>query len=117
MKEKPVLDVSALPTYAFGPRMTTWWGTLAFCVLEGTGFVLATAAYLYLAWLNPTWPLSAPPPGLLWSSLLTLLLLASVIPNYLAGESAKKEDLPRVRVLLLVMSAIGLASVVLRWRR
>jgi heme/copper-type cytochrome/quinol oxidase subunit 3 len=114
VREKPVLDVAALPTYGFGPRMTTWWGTLAFCVLEGTGFVLATAAYLYLAWLNPTWPLSAPPPGLLWSSLLTLLLLASVIPNHLAGESAKKEDLPRVRVLLLVMSAIGLASLVLR---
>ena len=37
-----------LPHYGFGSRMTTWWGTLGFCVLEGTGFALAAGAYLYL---------------------------------------------------------------------
>ena len=63
MKQRPVpiLDVSALPEYGFGSRMTTWWGTLGFCVLEGTGFALAIGTYLYLAFLNPKWPLSAPP--------------------------------------------------------
>jgi len=46
--QRVVQDVSALPTYGFGPRMTTTWGTLGFCALEGTGFALAVGAYLYL---------------------------------------------------------------------
>jgi cytochrome c oxidase subunit 3 len=112
MKHRPVLDVSALPDHAFGPRMTMWWGTLAFCVLEGTGFALAGGAYLYLVWLNQLWPLADAPPGMLWSGVITAGLVLSVWPNHLVGVAAKGEDLPRVRRLLLVMSAIGLAILV-----
>ncbi len=114
MKHRPVQDVSALPDHAFGPRVTTWWGTLGFCALEGTGFALACGAYLYLVWLNPQWPLADVPPDLLWSSLLTAMLLASVWPNRRAGAAAKEEDLPRVRHLLVIMSVIGLAILALR---
>jgi heme/copper-type cytochrome/quinol oxidase subunit 3 len=114
MKVRPVLDVSQLPTYGFGPQMTPWWGTLAFCVLEGTGFALVVGAYLYAAWLNPEWPLSVPPPGLVWSSLLTALLVASLWPNYLANINGKTQDLPKARWWLVVMSVIGLAALALR---
>jgi heme/copper-type cytochrome/quinol oxidase subunit 3 len=103
-----------LPTYAFGPRMTTWWGTLAFCALEGTGFALAAGAYLYLVWLNQQWPLAELPPDLLWSSLLTAALVVSAWPNHRAGVAAKEEDLPRVRRLLLVMSAVGIVVLAIR---
>ena len=114
MRTRRELDVSELPTYAFGPRMTMWWGTLAFCALEGTGFALAGLAYLYLAWLNPDWPPGSSPPDLLWSALLTLLLLASAIPNHMAKSAARQQDLPRVRWLLLAMSLIGLVLLGLR---
>jgi cytochrome c oxidase subunit 3 len=114
MKHTPVLDVSGLPTYAFGARSPIWWGTLSFCVLEGTGFALAVGAYLYLAFINPHWPLSAPPPGLIWSSLLTVLLVVSAVPNWLAKKAGEDEDLPKVRLYLVVMSLIGLAAIVLR---
>jgi cytochrome c oxidase subunit III len=114
MRQRPVQDVSALPDHAFGPRVTTWWGTLGFCVLEGTGFALAGGAFLYLAWLNQQWPLSAEPPDLLWSSLHTVVLLASVWPNHLAAKAAKREDLPAVQRLLVIMSAIGVVLLVLR---
>src|SRR4051812_40491939 len=114
MKHTPVLDVSGLPTYAFGARSPVWWGTLSFCVLEGTGFALAVGAYLYLAFINPHWPLSAPPPGLIWSSLLTVLLVVSAVPNWLAKKAGEDEDLPKVRLYLVVMSLIGLAAIVLR---
>ena len=90
--------------------MTTWWGTLAFCVLEGTGFALAAAAYLFLWVNNPDWPIETGPPGLLWSSLALLVMLASLWPNLLATRSARSEDLPRVRRDLVVLSAIGLAA-------
>ena len=88
---------------------------MAFCVLEGTGFALAVGAYLYLAFLNPQWPLSAPPPDLIWSSLLTLLLLASLVPNYMAKRYGESEDLPKVQFYLLVMSVVGLVAIGLRF--
>lgn len=111
---RPVQDVSSLPTYAFGPRMTTWWGTLGFCALEGMGFALGIGGYLYLAFLNPQWPLSVPPPDLLWSGILTTVLLASLVPNYLAKAAAKAENLAAVRLWLVIMSLIGLAVTGLR---
>ncbi|WP_046863620.1 cytochrome c oxidase subunit 3 [Microvirga massiliensis] len=114
MKPRPIQDVSALPTYAFGSRMTMWWGTLGFCLLEGTGFALAVGAYLYLAFINPQWPLSAPPPDLLWSGLLTAVLLASLWPNLWTKKAAKAEDLRRVRIGLVIMSLVGVALVGIR---
>jgi cytochrome c oxidase subunit III len=114
VKQRPVQDVSALPTYAFGSRMTMWWGTLGFCILEGTGFALAVGAYLYLAFINPQWPLSAPPPDLLWSGLLTLIIVASVWPNLWTLRAAKAEDLRRVRIGLVIMSLVGVVLVGIR---
>jgi cytochrome c oxidase subunit 3 len=109
------LDVSGLPTYGFGTRMTMWWGTLAFCVLEGAGFALAAAAYLFLWVNNPDWPIETGPPGLLWSTLVLVVMLASLWPNLLATRNARNEDLPRVRRDLVILSAIGVALLVLRW--
>jgi cytochrome c oxidase subunit III len=113
-EHRPVLDVKGLPTYAFGSRSPMWWGTLGFCVIEGVGFALAAGAYLYLAFLNPEWPLSASPPDLAWSSLLTLVLLASLWPNHLAKKNAEREDLGKVRRDLVVMSVLGLVAVAIR---
>ena len=53
-----------LPQNAFGARSLTWWGTAAFVAIEGTGFALGIASYLYLAQINPQWPIDAPPPDL-----------------------------------------------------
>lgn len=115
MKQRFVQDVSDLPTYGFGPRMTMWWGTLGFAALEGTGFALAAGTYLYLVWLNPQWPLADKPPDLFWSGLLTLIFLASLWPNHLANRNAKRQDLRRVRRDLVIMSLIGIALAVVRF--
>jgi cytochrome c oxidase subunit III len=114
VRYRPVQDVSSLPHYAFGSRMTTWWGTLGFCVLEGTGFAMVVGAYLYLAFVNPQWPLSAPPPDLWWSSGVSIVMVLSVWPNLLAKVSAKEEDIRKVRRNLVIMSAVGLALIGLR---
>lgn len=114
MRQRVVADVSGLATYGFGPRMTMAWGTMGFIVLEGMGFALAIGAYLYLAITNADWPLSAPPPGLLWSSLLTAVVLLSVIPNHLVKLAGRQENLPRARLMLVVMSIVGLTALALR---
>jgi heme/copper-type cytochrome/quinol oxidase subunit 3 len=108
-------DLAPLPTYAFGHRSLTWWGILAFFLIEGTAFALAIAAYFYLMNQERFWP-PPPflPPNLLAGTLFTILILISEIPNTLIKLAAEKEDLPRVRKLLLVASAFGLVLLVIR---
>jgi len=115
MKERTVLELSSLPTFGSGPRSPTWWGTLGFIALEGTGFVLAAATYLYLAYIAPGWPLSATPPNHWPGTIVTILLVASLIPNHILSGYAKKCEMRPVRIGLLVMSAFGLAPLVVRW--
>ena len=57
------MDVSKLPTAAFGSASAMWWGTLGFIAIETSGFGLAVASYLYLAQNAQEWPLAAPPPN------------------------------------------------------
>ena len=40
-----VLDVSGLPTYAFGNRSVMWWGTLGMILIESTVFAIAMVTY------------------------------------------------------------------------
>src|SRR4051794_16080557 len=75
------LDVSTLPTYAFGHRSPMWWATFGVIAIEGTVFVLAIATYFYLWSRAEQWPLAVLPPDLTWGTLNTLIMLASVLPN------------------------------------
>jgi cytochrome c oxidase subunit III len=114
MRERPVLDLSALPLHGMGSASPTWWGTFAFMLLEGTGFAIVLAIYLYLASLAPQWPINAPAPDLLPGTLLTLVLLASVVPNVLVARWAKRQDLAKVKVGMIVMSVLGIVPLVIR---
>jgi heme/copper-type cytochrome/quinol oxidase subunit 3 len=109
-----VTDLSDLPLHGMGSASLTWWGTLAFMLIEGTGFALVIAVYLYLASLTATWPLSAPPPDLLPGTLVTLILLASLIPNVLIARWAGRGDLGKVRIGMVVMVLFGIAPLVAR---
>jgi cytochrome c oxidase subunit III len=115
MKQRAVLDMTDHETYGFGARSPTWWGTLAFCALEGMGFALAVGAYLYLAFLSPNeWPLASFPPDHWPATILTAILLASAIPNAMVKDAAKTLDIGKVQILLLVLSAVGLVALILR---
>jgi cytochrome c oxidase subunit III len=107
-------DVARLPTHGFGPSSPMWWGTLAFIALEATGFVLAAAAYLFLASTNAEWPLGAPPPDPLPGTAVTLVLLASVAPNLWLDRTAKREALRPVRWGLVLMSLVGAVPLAIR---
>ena len=114
MKQTIVLDLSKLPPHGLGTASLTWWGTLAFMLIEGTGFALAIAVYLYLMSLAPQWPLHAPASDLLPGTVLTLLLIASLFPNILVARWAKAQDLRKVRIGLIVMSLLGIAPLIVR---
>jgi heme/copper-type cytochrome/quinol oxidase subunit 3 len=83
-------------------------------LIEGSGFSLAIAVYFYLMSLAPQWPIDAPPPDLWAGTILTVLLVASVVPNILVSRWARKRDLRRVRIGLIVMSVMGIVPLVFR---
>jgi heme/copper-type cytochrome/quinol oxidase subunit 3 len=114
MRQRPVQDVSALPTTGFGPSSPIWWGTLSFMALEGMGFVLAAGSYLYLRQTNPQWPIAAPPPDLWPGTAVLLLLLLSLWPNAITDRAAKQQRLGAVQFWLIVMTAIGILAVAIR---
>ncbi|MCA6119194.1 cytochrome c oxidase subunit 3 [Bradyrhizobium sp. WSM 1738] len=107
MKTRVVADFSGLPIHGFGSASVTWWGTLAFMLIEATGFALVIAVYLYLMNLAAVWPINAAKPNLLPGTLVTLILLFSVVPNYLISRWAEREELRKVRIGMVLMSVLG----------
>jgi len=114
MKQRVVADLSDLPLHGFGKASLTWWGTLVFMLLEGTGFGLVLAMYLYLASLATQWPIGAPSPDLLPGTLVTAVLLISAVPNVLISRWAERSELAKVQVGLIIMTLFGIAPLTLR---
>jgi cytochrome c oxidase subunit 3 len=114
VKEHITHDLSALPMHGMGTASPTWWGTAAFMLIEGTGFALALAVYLYLMSLAATWPIDARRPDLLPGTLVTVILLASAIPNILVSRWARRQQLGKVRLGMVVMSVLAIAPLIVR---
>ena len=114
MKQHVVHDVSGLPTWRFETKSTPWWGTVGFIAIEATGFALAVGAYLYLAAVGPKAQFG-PAPSTLWpGTALAVVLVASLVPNWWANRVALRQDMRLVRIALVLMSAIGILTIVLR---
>lgn len=108
-------DVAELPTHKFGPSSLTWWGIIAFMVIEGSAFALAFAAYFFLMGNEQGWPPEGrAAPGLLAGTLFTFLILVSEVPNTMIKRAADARDVPKIRLLLPVIIAIGVGLLVLR---
>jgi cytochrome c oxidase subunit III len=108
------VDVSDLPTFAFGHSGLIWWGSLGFIVIEATMFVVVFVAYIYLRLQSKTWPPSQPDPALMVPTINLVLLLVSCVPNQFAKMAAERMDLRRVRLWLNITLVCGIVSVVLR---
>jgi cytochrome c oxidase subunit 3 len=113
-KPRFIGDVSDLPANCFGTSSLTWWGTLGFILIEGTGFILAAAAYFYLMGQVDSWPPGNDPPELLWGTLQTLGMILSIVPNMWLDRAAHEEDLRKVRIGLIVMTTIGILLLAIR---
>ncbi len=114
MKDKVVLDASSLPLHGTGMESPTWWATCAFMLIEGSGFGLAIAVYFYLMSIAPAWPIEAPAPDLWAGTWLTVLLVASTIPNLMIARWARKRDLRKVQIGLIVMIIFGIVPLAFR---
>jgi cytochrome c oxidase subunit 3 len=114
MKPRIVGDLAGTKTYGFGWKSLWGWGVSGFMLIEGAGFVLASGSYLYLMTQARHWPLSSPPPSLLWGSVFTLVMIVSQAPNLWAAKGAARCKKRPTRLGTLIMVAIGLVLCVIR---
>lgn len=112
---RPVLDVSGLPTIVFGQRSILWWATMCLVCIEGTAFVLTAVGYFYLRTRTNEWPPGIDNPNPLWGTLNLVLLLLSVFPNIWLKKIAKTGDLRKVQIGLVIMSLVAVGNLALRW--
>jgi cytochrome c oxidase subunit III len=113
--ERPTLDVSHLPSVAFGPRAPLWWGVVGMMVIEGTMFAILLGSYFYLRGGARTWPPSGVlHPGFWITSLDVGVLLASALPAFFANRAIEREDLRAARNWFALAVALGIAFLALR---
>jgi len=109
------LDVAHLPSLAFGPRTTIWWGVIGLLAIEGTMFAILLATYFYLKQNFPQWPpAGTPPPDLVAGSINMALLLASIWPMRIAHRAGLEEKRRPVWIALAVCAVIGFVAIALR---
>jgi len=114
--ERVVRDVSNLPTVGFGSQSVAWWGTLGFMVIEGMTLALCAAAYFYLRRNFAAWPPEMTPrPRLLIPVVQLVVMLASIIPMYLAARAAYRLDREGARNWILLEIVFKIAILILRW--
>jgi heme/copper-type cytochrome/quinol oxidase subunit 3 len=109
------LDVSALPKHAFGSRDLLWWGEAGFMAIEGTMFAMLLATLFYLRAVGGEWPPSPwRPPDLLWGTLNTAVMLASIWPSKKAEKAAHALDAHAMRFWMVVADLFAVLFLVLR---
>jgi heme/copper-type cytochrome/quinol oxidase subunit 3 len=113
VSEAALLDLSALPRHAQGPRSPLWWATVLLVAIESTSFALIFVSYFYLRNNFDEWPPDerlrlAPGAATLAALLLTLL------PTWLYRRAACAEKFAAMRFWLVVSTLLALAAIALR---
>ncbi|MDB4883124.1 MAG: cytochrome c oxidase subunit [Gemmatimonadetes bacterium] len=112
---RSVMDLRELPDVVFGPRDLLWWGTLGFVLIEGFTLVLCAAVYVYLQQNFSTWPPEHTPlPSLGAPTLQVIVMLVSIPVVLWTARAARRFDLRKVRIGLVIATLFGMAFVALR---
>jgi len=115
MSARPSIDVSRLPTYAFGHRALTWWATWSMMFMEGTMLGILLVSYFFLRTAVPHWPPGRTlPPNLFWGTLNTIIIVVSVIPNHLTKRASENLNLKGVRLWMIVTALFAVAFLIIR---
>lgn len=106
--ERPVVDVSELPTVVFGSRAPLWWGLVGMIAIESTMFALLIVTYFYLRGNATVWPPHGVDARLPIRLANLAVLLLSVWPMAKVSGAAARNDLRGMRRWLIFGTALGL---------
>jgi cytochrome c oxidase subunit 3 len=109
------LDVSRLPTHAFGHRSPLWWGVLLLVAIESTAMGLLLVSYFYLRGGADVWPpTSIGAPARRLATIELALLAASYLPMVLSVRAARRQRLRPTRAWLVIATVLASAMLVTR---
>jgi heme/copper-type cytochrome/quinol oxidase subunit 3 len=113
--KRRVIDVSRLPTMAFGAKDPLWWSVLCLIAIEGTMLVLLALSYLYVSdRTHPFPPTHYTKLVAILSTVEVVLWILAGIPQQLSSRAAVRGDLKRMRLYLVLATLIGIVATVLR---
>lgn len=97
-------------------RSTGWWGLVLFIATEAVTFAALLASYFYIRFANASvWPPPADKlPGLVYPSIMTGLLVASVVPMALASRASRRDRTGAGWPAVVVVFLVGWAFLVLQ---
>ena len=108
-------DLSTLPAAGFRTHGLWFWAALGFMAIEGTGFALACASYIYLMGGAKQWPLQGSAPDLLWGTLMTVLLVGSLVPTFLMSRAARRRQEGPTKLWAVVVFALNTLALGVRY--
>ncbi len=108
------LDVSDLPSVAFGRSNTTWLANVFYMTIEGTMFALMWASYFYLRTRVQDWPPGHLAPDLRYGIANIVIFVLSLIPALWVQKRAPSGDRAAIRIGLTVLAAFALLATIVR---
>jgi heme/copper-type cytochrome/quinol oxidase subunit 3 len=114
VSERPVLDVSGVPTVVFGHRNVVWLGTVLFMLIEGAMMAMLFASYFYYRTRSSDWPPGVMPPDLRWGVANAVVFILSLAPAWWIRKKSQAGDLAGARLGLIVLAIFGAMNIALR---
>jgi cytochrome c oxidase subunit I+III len=112
---RPALDLSSLPTHAFGHRAPLWWGVLLMVAIEATAMGILLVSYFYVRGNYDLWPPAPLSPAALRLAVVEALLLALSFPAMvICARAARREQLAPTRTWLAAATVLGTAMLIVR---
>jgi heme/copper-type cytochrome/quinol oxidase subunit 3 len=112
---RPVtLDVSDVPSVAFGRSNTTWLANVFYMTIEGMMFALMFASYFYLRTRVQQWPPGHLAPDLRYGLANVIVFILSIIPARWVQKRAPSGDRAAIRIGLMVLAAFALLATAIR---
>ena len=108
------LDVSDVPSVAFGPSNTTWLANVFYMTIEGMMFALLFASYFYLRTRVQEWPPGHLAPELRYGAANAIVFVLSLIPARWVQKRAPSGDRAAIRMGLAVLALFAIAATVIR---
>jgi heme/copper-type cytochrome/quinol oxidase subunit 3 len=110
------IDVSNLPTIAFGSRSPLWWAEMLTIMMLSAIVATLIATYLYLRIGFASWPgPDATPPSLLLPTICFVVLLIVAAPIYSASNAAQRGERRRTTYGLAITFLLAIIFLVLRF--
>jgi cytochrome c oxidase subunit III len=109
------MDVSNLPTIAFGRHTPLWWAEMLTLMVLSAMTVTLISSYLYLrlalsGWSSP----DSPPPGLLLPTICFVVLLIAIVPIYRASKAVQRGERRKTTYGLAFNFILAIVFLVLR---